>query len=69
MPPKKQLKKEIRMEITNIFLYPQSERERAETKIIYSYGDHKGEVCWVDPELGEIISKLTGLKIKKVGEV
>jgi hypothetical protein len=55
------------MGIGGIEYFPESDREKAETKIIYSYGDEKGEVQWVKPEFGEIISNLTGIKIKNMG--
>lgn len=67
MPRKTTLKKEILMGVGGIEYFLKNERESAVTKIIYSYGDKIGEIQWVKPEFGEIISKLTGIKIKKMG--
>ncbi len=68
MPPKRSFKKEIHMGIGGIEYFPKTERESATVKIIYSHGNKKGEIQWVTPEFGEIISKLTGIKIKNMGE-
>lgn len=57
--------KTITGKITDLILIPEDREGGEEIKVIYDYGDEKERVDFVDPELGDIISYLSGVKIKK----
>lgn len=64
----KTFKKEIGMRITYITSYEPDLRDGDEWAIQYDYGDDKAEIQWVDPHFGELLSLLSGIKIRKHGE-